>query len=262
MSVLNHLINTSSSLVLSSSEKSSIDTSIGTLNTRLKDWFGSDIKQQIKFGSYTRGTILPRKADERSDIDYMIVFDNEGNYKPQTFITRLKKFAEEKYSTSEIHQSHPTVVLILNHIKFDLVPAYKSGWIDSTLIPAPDTDFTDWISTDPNGFNDELTDKNNNHNSLIKPMIRLVKYWNAINDYVHNSYELEKSLIGISYWLCSNLKDYFFEAIKYLPTYDLPQYKLDKVQRAQDIVNRTIELEEDDKPYSAEIEIKKLIPEL
>jgi len=262
MSVLNHLSNTSSSLVLSSLEKSSIDTSISTLRTRLNDWFGSDIKEQIKFGSSTRGTILPRKADVRSDIDYMIVFDNEGNYKPQTFITRLKKFAEAKYSTSEIHQSHPTVVLMLNHIKFDLVPAYKSGWIDSTLIPAPDTDFTDWISTDPNGFNKELSDKNNTHNSLIKPMVRLVKYWNAINNYVYYSFELEKSLIGISYWTCSNLKDYFFEAVKYLPTWSLPQYKLDKVQRAQDIVVKTQEYLDDNRPYGAEAEIKKLIPEL
>ncbi len=261
MSVLNHLSNTSSSLVLSSSEKSSIDTSISTLKIRLNAYFGNQVKQQIKFGSSTRGTILPRKADERSDIDYMIVFDNEEDKTPQSFINRLKKFAEAKYSTSEIHTSHPTVVLILNHIKFDLVPAYKSGWLsETTYIPAPKSDFTNWISTDPNGFNTELSDKNNSHGSFIKPMIRLVKYWNACNSYVYYSYELEQSLIGISYWACSNLKDYFFEAIKYLPTWNLPQYKADKVQRAKDIVNKTQEYLNDNRPIAAEIEIKKLIP--
>ena len=150
---------------------------------------------------------------------------------------------------------------MLNHIKFDLVPAYKSGWIIETIyIPAPKSDYTDWVSTDPNGFNQKLTDKNNSNSSLIKPMIRLVKYWNARNDYVYYSYELEQTLVELSYWSCYNLKDYFFDAIKHLPTWGLPQYKAEKVQRAKDIVDKTIELEEDNMPNSAESEIKKLIP--
>jgi len=263
MSVLSHLNNTASSLVLSSSEKSSIDTSISTLKTRLNIWFGSDVKEQIKFGSSTRGTILPRKADERSDIDYMIVFDNADNYKPQTFIDRLKTFAENKYSRSEIHQSHPTVVLELNHIKFDLVPAYRSDNLLNTLyIPAPATDFTDWTSTDPNGFNQKLTSKNNNNNSQIKPMIRLVKYWNASNGYVYESFGLEQDLVGQLYFFCTNLKDYLFSAIDGLSTWGLSQTKTNKVKRAKDIVAQVKEFERMEMPDKAESEIKKLIPEI
>lgn len=56
----------------------------------------------------------------------MIVFDNVNNYTPQTFLTRLKNFAEEYYSRSEIYQDSPAIVLELNHIKFELVSAYKS----------------------------------------------------------------------------------------------------------------------------------------
>lgn len=263
MSALNHLTTTASSLVLSSSEKSSIDTSISTLKTRLNDWFGSDIKEQIKFGSSTRGTILPRKADERSDIDYMIVFDNDDNCKPQTFIDRLKTFASAKYSTSEIHQSHPTVVLMLNHIKFDLVPAYKSdNFLNTLYIPAPATDFADWTSTDPNGFNQTLTSKNNNNNNQIKPMIRLVKYWNACNGYVYESFGLEQDLVGQLYFFCTNLKDYLLSGINGLNTTGLPQYKSDKVQRARDIVAQVKEFERINLPDNAETEIKKLIPDL
>ena len=143
MSVQNHLENTASKLVLSSFEKASINTSIATLKTRLKEYFGSAVKEQIQFGSSTRGTILPRKSDDKSDIDYMIVFDNSDNLKPQTFIDRLKKFANSKYSTSEIEQSHPTVVLSLNHINFDLVPAYKEGYFSETIyIPGPKSGYT------------------------------------------------------------------------------------------------------------------------
>lgn len=103
MSVNSYLSNCASDLVLSSSEKDSITTSINTLETRLTSYFGSDIEEKFKFGSYTRGTILPRKVDDNSDIDYMIVLDNSNNYKPQTFLDRLKRFAEAKYSTSAIY---------------------------------------------------------------------------------------------------------------------------------------------------------------
>jgi len=265
MSVLSYLQTTASNLVLSSSERTSIDNSIVTLKERLNSHFGISIIEQIKFGSYTRATILPRKADPQSDIDYMIVFDNSNNYKPQAFIERLKRFAETKYSTSEIHRSHPTVVLELNHIMFDLVPAYRATimYMGSLLyIPGPSSSYVDWITTEPNEFNKRLTERNNYSNDLIKPMIRLVKYWNACNDYVYYSYELEQKLLDNMYMLCSNVKDYFYVAINNLSTSGLRQYKIDKVQRAKDIITRVKQFESNYQSDSAETEIKKLIPQL
>ena len=159
MSVNSHLTQLSSDLVLSSSEKSSISTSISTLKNRLDSYFGSSIKSQQQFGSSTRGTILPRKDDSNSDIDYMIEFDtSDGKNKPQTYINRLKRFAEAKYSRSEIHQSHPTIVLQLNHINFELVPAVKSFY--SLQIPSPASSWQEWIDTDPSRINSQLLDKN------------------------------------------------------------------------------------------------------
>jgi len=259
MSVLTHLNDTSSKLVLSASEKASIDKSISTIKKRLNEYFGSNINEHLQFGSSTRGTILPRKADAHSDIDYMIVFDNTDDFKPQTFIDRLKRFAEAKYATSEITQSHPTVVLTLNHIKFDLVPAYKNWW-GTVHIPAPSSSYKDWISTDPNGFNEDLTTKNQDNLSLIKPMIRLVKYWNAQNGFVYDSFLLEKSMVANNYYTCTNLKEYFFEAINDLSTYNLPQYKTDKVERAKTIVANTKAYEAEGMPASAEEEVKKINP--
>ena len=135
MSVNSYLTTLASDLVLSSSEKASISTSISTLSSRLNSYFGSNITNHFQFGSNTRGTILPRKADTDSDIDYMVVFDStDGQKKPQTYLDRLRRFAEEKYSTSEIAQSNPTIVLSLNHIKFELVPAIYNY---SYQIPSP-----------------------------------------------------------------------------------------------------------------------------
>lgn len=85
MSVLSFLTDTASSAVLSTAEQSLITTSISTLQTRLGQHFSSGvIKQHFRFGSSTRGTILPRSMDERSDIDYMIVF-SENNRKARNF---------------------------------------------------------------------------------------------------------------------------------------------------------------------------------
>ncbi len=68
MSVLSFLTDTARSAVLSATEQSSITTSISTLQTRIGLHFASGVvKQQFRFGSSTRGTILPRSMDEHSD---------------------------------------------------------------------------------------------------------------------------------------------------------------------------------------------------
>ena len=88
MSVNSYLQNMASELVLSDTEKSSITTSINAIKSRLDSYF-SDVREKKIFGSYVRGTILPRKADSESDIDLMVVFSNLNEYKPQSFLNRL-----------------------------------------------------------------------------------------------------------------------------------------------------------------------------
>ena len=175
MSVLGYLQTRASQAVLTASENASINTSISTLASRLNSHFGGNISTHFRFGSSTRGTILPRAMDEHSDIDYMVVF-SQGGYTPQTYIGRLRKFAETYYSTSDIKQSSPTIVLQLNHIKFDLVPALAGYWTGIYQIP---NGTSAWRDTNPNDFNATLTAKNQAELSLIKPTIRLAKFWNA-----------------------------------------------------------------------------------
>lgn len=261
MSVNSHLTDLSSSLVLSSTEESSISTSISTLSSRLNSYFGGDVTSHFQFGSSTRGTILPRKADTESDIDYMVVFNtSEGKKKPQTYLDRLKRFAEAKYSSSEIKQSHPTVKLSLNHITFELVPAvYEYGY----QIPSPAASWMEWMSTDPSGANQALQDKNKSENYKIKPLVRLIKYWNATKGHPYASFSLERHIVGKYYWSCSALKDYFYafwEGFSY--TYDTPQYIKDYVDSAKKHAAKAKEYEQNDMPASAEAEIKKIVPSL
>ncbi len=259
MSVQSHLENRASSAILSQAEKDSIVTSISTLRARLATYFTNDVSERFQFGSSTRGTILPRILDSRSDIDYMIVFKDE-NSTPQTYINRLKRFAEKYYSTSEVVQSHPTVVLKLNHIQFDLVPAIKS-YIEEYRIPGPSSSYQSWIATSPNDFNSTLIASNIRCNSKLKPAIRLLKYWNARSGYVFESYGLEKWAANQSFFLCYTVRDYFFSCIeKLLLDWNSAQWRKDKLERAKTIVAKTKEYESNSMPASAESEIKKIIP--
>lgn len=231
-----YLVSVARALVLSEDEKQHIQTSISTLRARLNAWFGNDVKKQYQFGSSIRETILPRSVDSGSDIDYMIVFDNKDKYKPATLLNRLRRFVENKYSRSEVYQSSPTIVLELSHIKIELVPAYQDyPWSETYYIPAPASDYVDWMTTSPSYIQTKVNDANSRYNYQIKRLIRLLKYWNVMNEKVY-SYELEDHIASRVFWCCTSLEDYFFDTVKYLPTSLLPQYKIDKVQKLKDKV--------------------------
>ncbi|WP_294300998.1 nucleotidyltransferase [uncultured Sphingomonas sp.] len=257
MSVLSYLQTRASQAVLSTTENTSINTSISTLATRLNYHFGANVSSHFRFGSSTRGTILPRAMDDHSDIDYMVVFA-QGGYSPQTYIDRLREFAETYYSTSDIKQSSPTIVLQLNHIKFDLVPALAGYWPGVYQIPNGPTA---WRDTNPNDFNAKLTAKNQAELNLIKPTIRLAKFWNARNGYVYDSYGFEKWIVEQSYYFDNNQKAYLFSVFDKLGANEAAAWRNEKINRAKQIIAKVREYEADNMPFTAESEIKKLIPE-
>lgn len=259
MSVLSYLQSRASSAVLSSNENISINTSITTIKERLDSYFtvsGDGLSSHFRFGSSTRGTILPRVDDAHSDIDYLIVFE-KGGYNPQTYLDRLKRFVEKRYSRSEIYQDHPTIVLELNHIKFDLVPALYQ-WGTTYKIPSSTTL---WQETNPNDFNSTLENVNKNNSYLIKPTVRLAKIWNASNGYVFESFAFEKWIADRFYLFCSNQKDYLFNVFDGLTANQTTQWRNDKINRAKQLIANVRDYERRDLSILAEIEMKKIIPE-
>lgn len=257
MSVNSYLQSLGSTLVVTSNEKNSITTSINTIKCRLESYFGDDVIDKIVFGSYTRETILPRKADENSDIDLMVIFKNPNNYKPQSFLNRLKKFAEVRYSTSEIYQSSPTIVLELNHIKFELVPAYIQYGI--YCIPK---NSSEWMYTNPNSFNDKLIECNKNNSYKIKPIVRLIKHWNIQNNYRSlSSYELENKIsseMTYAYFSCTSYTDYLKYALSKLRTY----YNASSIDSSISKINEALQYENENYPYTALSKIKEIFPEV
>ena len=76
-------------LYVNGDEIQRIRTSINTMSERIDLYFGNPnrcihevVKKKI-FGSYDRDTIISRKYDDSSDVDYLIVFEDSKDYTPQ-----------------------------------------------------------------------------------------------------------------------------------------------------------------------------------
>lgn len=221
MSVLTYLRNLGSALTLSNVERASIVTSIDTLQRRLNAFdTNNDVKTHYKFGSYDRGTILPRQYDSHSDVDYMVVFKDPFAAQPQSRLNWIKRFAEAKYSSSEIHQDYPTIVLELNHIRFELVPAVEMGSSINLQIPAPHSVMLNWIYTNPDQYLQATQQANARYNFEFKPLVRILKLWNVRNGRPYSSCALEYHL-AITWMFGNNLEDYFYSAVSNLPVYGM-----------------------------------------
>ena len=257
MSVNGYLQELSSNLVLSQDEKDKITVSLDTLKKRLNyHSFPERIYEKIVFGSYTRETILPRKYDEDSDIDFLVVYSHVYDYKPQTYLNWLKSFVEYYYSSSEIYQSSPTIVLELQHIKFEITPGYSS--VGSYFIP---NGASEWQLTQIKADDQTLINCNKENGYKIKPIIRLIKRWNvAKNRRRLASYFIERIIANTFFYDCHSYTDYLLFALNKIRQKIYTNYdELDKViQGIKDALND----EANGYPYSAESQIKKFFPEV
>lgn len=257
MNINAYLRNISSNLVLKDEEKVHVDSSIETFKNRIKYYFKYEelfkIMEISVFGSYARNTILPRTIDEESDVDIMIVFEDDGST-PQTYLNRVRRAVEKYYSLSEIKQSSPTIVLEMKHIKFEITPAVKDN--GSYYIKQNDG----WQKTNALDDFDYLQLANKNSSYDLKPIIRLVKYWNVTKDKKYcSSYQLEKSLVNK--FLSGTYSNYdlktkllaAFKCVEPLDSIDIPK----AIKNIEESIN-----DESKYPSLAESEIKRVIEEL
>jgi hypothetical protein len=134
-------------------------------------------------------------------------------------------------------------------------------------IPAKSSDYHDWIDTDPRDFNASLSSANQTHNNLIKPLVRVLKYWNAKASYPFESYALEQKIVGNGFiaqrLLGGQLKDYFYSFVNEVSAgFFAPQWKTNAVARLKKVAEETQQLESQGYCALAESEIKKILPSL
>ena len=61
----------------------------------------------------------------------MMVFDDGDDYKPQTYLSRIKRFAEDQYPRSIVHQDRPSVVLDMHHIRVEQASDRTAGSVQA-----------------------------------------------------------------------------------------------------------------------------------
>lgn len=244
VSIDNYLKTLASSYYLKndSTEVEKINKSIENLFSNLNKDLGILIKRRFIFGSYDRDTILPRSIDSKSDVDVMVIFNHtEHERTPETYRAWLKSFADEYYKDrygSEVVKSFPTVTIRLNNINYDLVPAKETNYLYvENDIHIPDSG-NGWRKTDPNDVKKKLVEANTKYNSVVRPIIRLLKAWNCSNGYPFDSYELEMDIIAMNFYQ-DNVQTGLFWAAKYFTIIKTQtqtdkvnslNYNLDKVQ--------------------------------
>lgn len=228
----NHFKKMCSDLILkpNSLDGINIARSIKSITKNLHEYFEEEVDDAMVFGSYSRNTILPREYDKNSDVDILVLFATDGKrLRPESYREKLKKFALEFYDASKVIKDHPSIVIELDHINFDLVPGiFDNGFIyDSIEIPGKDGD---WMETDPNKFYKDLIEVNTRYNSIVKPIVRILKYWNAVNEYpYHSSFELEKMIAGMNF-SGENFESGFFYAVDELETWGRSDWTKQKVE--------------------------------
>lgn len=205
MSINNKLVTfAQNELVLSrnETEREKIKASLDQLEKVLKNRLGSNIKEFVRFGSFTRNTILPRKYDPESDVDLMVIFNTTGGARtPGTYRKWLLDVVSVAYPNSVSKKDFPVVKLLLNHIMFDIVPAVTEEYFWGTKSYYIPGSVDSWRNTMPNDINNGLASKNTLHGyNVIRNTIRLCKHWNAAAGYPLESYPMEKNIINLIYW--------------------------------------------------------------
>ncbi len=226
----NYLKRISSELLIKSNSLTGINISksLDILGRNLKEHFTNELSFINVFGSYSRGTILPRTFDKNSDIDVLIGFKTHSSkLKPESYRERLMKFAFKHYPSARIMKDHPSIVVELNHINFDLVPGIFDSGVFYDSIEIPDKD-GGWMETEPKKFNKKLTDANTSYKSIVKPIVRFLKVWNANEGYPYYSFDLESAIVDMNF-SGDTFATGFLYAIDNLPTYSLPNVSSKKV---------------------------------
>lgn len=263
MSINTYLDDISSKLIIKGEASEAINKSVDTFRNRMKDYFANHeaitLNEVRVFGSYERDTNLPQSVDHSTDVDIMLVMNNDG-CTPQTYLDRVRRAVEAKYSTSDIMQSSPTIILSMTHIRFEITPAI----VKNNFYHIKNGD-NEWMPTYCFADLNYLIEANKANNYMVKPTIRLVKYWNVNkNNKSISSYELEAKLashFSSNHYYFSNTKKYLLEGlkqIKSLASFDLQRERIEKaISKVQEAID-----DEEKYPYVSMDEIKEVITEL
>lgn len=254
MEINTYLTSLSTKLKIDQNVKNRIDVSISHLKEKIWGLFQDRLLDVTVIGSFDRETFI--EQDEESDVDILVVF-KQKEFQPDTYLKQIRTFCEKNYPRSEIYPDYPTMVIEMEHVKFEIVPSYYSG--ETLKIPAPKSKEWKWINTSPKEFKSNLTRKDTMSKGLILPLVRIIKYFNALNGKPFTSYELERFIVNKSY-NCSTLKDYYFSVTASLDVLAKTEQQKKLLTYLKEKNRRIRALENFNLPEYIEPELKTFLP--
>ncbi len=261
MDIDSYLNKLAKQLYIDNSLRDVINNSVDVLKGKIWAEYRERINSVEVFGSYDRGTDLPQSIDEKSDVDILVIFKS-NNVQPATLLKQLYQFADNSYSRSDVLTDHPTVVIEMTKVRFEVVPAYIENSIwngDELKIPAPRNKELKWIKTEPQRLKEKLEEKNSEENQFITPLIKLIKYFNARQGRPYDSYLIEHHAIACNYYR-GTLKDYFFKFIESLRTGDADEEQKKFIAELQLRRNNLMTLQKGNMSNYAILELQKFLP--
>jgi predicted nucleotidyltransferase len=262
--LLNYLSNLSSQLYLPERESEKIRTSLKTIKDKLVvDFFDYGLKEVKPFGSFDRQTLLSRTVDSESDVDILIVFD-EKRWEAQTYLNKLKQFATDNYTRADNYQDHPTIVLELNPVKFELTPCIhvEKAFLVSEkyLIPKKQGSDIEWITTEPDQLKDKIGEFTTTKKTLLD-VIHLMKYLNVLANKPYSTFRLENFVITNFDWEENHGYNFFkmIDNLDDLGRGDIHGEFNDRLQKHKSKIK--LLLSNDMEEYAI-MELSKLLPEI
>jgi len=194
-------------------------------------------------GSYKKSTLINHS---NNDVDMFVVLNgyNQYNIKPDTVLDKLKKDLKSKYTTTEIKQNKPCIVLNFRHITFELTPVIK---IDNTLqlalglenIPEfymPNlSSNNEWVKIDnPRILEKELSIANKKFDNQLVPLIKMMKKCKLHNNISNiQSFEIEKLAIDNLNYI-NNYRNGIEQLLK-IYGWTHPNYTYEEIENFTDI---------------------------
>lgn len=102
----------------------------------------------------------------------------------------LRKYAR----TQQISRNGQAVTIIFNDFIVDVIPAF---YRENTGYLIPNSITNNWIATNPKIHVDIMIKNNSMHNSMLVPIVKMIKCWNRNINYDFVSFYLELLAINI-----------------------------------------------------------------
>jgi hypothetical protein len=162
-----------------------------TRATGIKDFLAANLtmaERALTIGSYRRGTLIRPERDidilaPLSYSTYKSSYDNDS----RGLLYYVRDKLKAGYSTTRVSSREVAILLDFTVIRADVVPAFKRSG-GGYFIP---NGKSGWQATNPDYHTRVISEADDALDNRLKPLIRLMKFWNHANGHHLRSFHVE-----------------------------------------------------------------------